>query len=119
MPGTPASLALRLSQLLFSAAALAVVASTSDFPSVTAFCYLVAATGLQTLWSLSLAIPDVYALLVGRSLQSHKVVCLFTLGDGLMHAKSSECGYEMVRSCRGFFGHPKYNDTMGKGEKQS
>ncbi|KAL6203013.1 hypothetical protein ACLB2K_026717 [Fragaria x ananassa] len=83
MPGTPAGLALRLSQFLFSTAALAVMASTSDFPSVTAFCYLVAATGLQTLWSFSLAIADVYALLVGRSLQSHKVVCLFTLGDGM------------------------------------
>ncbi|KAL6199919.1 hypothetical protein ACLB2K_029701 [Fragaria x ananassa] len=83
MPGTPAGLTLRLSQFLFSAAALAVMASTSDFPSVTAFCYLVAATGLQTLWSFSLAIADVYALLVGRSLQSHKVVCLFTLGDGM------------------------------------
>jgi hypothetical protein len=37
MPGTPAGLALRLSQFLFSAAALAVMATTSDFPSVTAF----------------------------------------------------------------------------------
>lgn len=37
MPGTHGGLALRLSQLFFSAAALVVMATTSDFPSVTAF----------------------------------------------------------------------------------
>lgn len=47
------------------------------------FSYLVAATGLQCLWSCSLAIVDVYALLVRRTLQNHRVVCLFTLGDGV------------------------------------
>ncbi|CAB4282785.1 unnamed protein product [Prunus armeniaca] len=83
MPGTHGGLALRLSQLFFSAAALVVMTTTSDFPSVTAFCYLVAAAGLQCLWSCSLAIVDVYALLVRRTLQNHRVVCLFTLGDGM------------------------------------
>jgi hypothetical protein len=47
------------------------------------FSYLVAATGLQCLWSFSLGIVDVYALLVRRSLQNHGVVCLFTLGYGV------------------------------------
>lgn len=37
MPGTAGGLALRVTQLVFSAAALAVMASASDFPSVTAF----------------------------------------------------------------------------------
>ncbi|KAI4340413.1 hypothetical protein MLD38_025252 [Melastoma candidum] len=37
------------------------------FPSVTAFRYLVAAAGLQCLWSLSLAIMDAYALLIACS----------------------------------------------------
>ncbi|BBH04969.1 Uncharacterised protein family UPF0497 [Prunus dulcis] len=45
--------------------------------------YLVAAAGLQCLWSCSLAIVDVYALLVRRTLQNHRVVCFFTLGDGM------------------------------------
>ncbi|MBA0678730.1 hypothetical protein Goari_020055, partial [Gossypium aridum] len=45
--------------------------------------YLVAATGLQSLWSLSLAIIDIYALLVRRSLQNSRVVTLFAIGDGL------------------------------------
>lgn len=40
MPGTAGGLALRLSQFLFAVAALCVMASTSDFPSVTAFWYL-------------------------------------------------------------------------------
>ncbi|CAI0453007.1 unnamed protein product [Linum tenue] len=83
MPGTKGGLALRVAQFFFATAALLVMATTSDFPSVTAFCYLVAAAGLQCLWSLSLAIVDVYAILVMRSLQNHRVVCLFTIGDGV------------------------------------
>ncbi|CAI0397867.1 unnamed protein product [Linum tenue] len=83
MPGTKGGLALRAAQFFFATAALLVMATTSDFPSVTAFCYLVAAAGLQCLWSLSLAIVDIYAILVMRSLQNHRVVCLFTIGDGV------------------------------------
>ncbi|KAI9077084.1 hypothetical protein K1719_040906 [Acacia pycnantha] len=83
MPGTPGGLTLRISQFIFAAAALSIMASTSDFPSVTAFCYLVAAAGLQSLWSFSLAVVDMYALLVRRSLQNYRVVTLFTVGDGV------------------------------------
>ncbi|EEF32452.1 CASP-like protein 5A2 [Ricinus communis] len=83
MPGTKGGLALRVFQFIFAAAALAVMATTSDFPSVTAFCYLVAAAGLQFLWSLTLAIVDIYALLVMRSLQNYRVVSLFAVGDGI------------------------------------
>lgn len=83
MPGTPGGLALRVSQFIFAVAALCVMATTSDFPSVTAFCFLVAAAGLQSLWSLSLAIVDIYALSVMRSLQSNRIVSLFTVGDGI------------------------------------
>lgn len=45
--------------------------------------YLVAAAGLQSLWSLVLAIVDAYALLVGRRLQNPRVVILFAVGDGV------------------------------------
>ncbi|KAF7823397.1 CASP-like protein 5A2 [Senna tora] len=83
MPGTAGGLSLRVFQFIFAAAALSIMASTSDFPSVTAFCYLVAAAGLQSLWSFSMAIIDVYALLVRRSLQNYQVVSLFTIGDGV------------------------------------
>lgn len=37
MPGTAGSLLLRLCQLVFAGVSLAVMASTNDFPSVTAF----------------------------------------------------------------------------------
>lgn len=83
MPATIGGLALRISQLAFAAVAVSVMATTSDFPSVTAFRYLVAAAGLQSLWSLSLAIVDTYALLVGRCLHNRLVVCLFAVGDGI------------------------------------
>lgn len=49
------------------------------------FCasYLVAAAGLQSMWSLALAIVDVHALLVGRCLQNHRIVSFFAIGDGV------------------------------------
>ncbi|EPS64819.1 hypothetical protein M569_09961, partial [Genlisea aurea] len=83
MPGTIGGIVLRALQFLFAAAALCVMATTSDFPSVTAFCYLVAVVSLQTLWSLILAIVDAYALLVGRRLQNSRVVSAFAIGDGV------------------------------------
>lgn len=86
MPGTAGGLALRLAQFAFAAVALAVMASTNDFPSVSAFCYLVAATILQCLWSFSLAIVDIYALLVKRCLRNRRAVCLFAIGDGITAA---------------------------------
>ncbi|XP_020275475.1 CASP-like protein 5A1 [Asparagus officinalis] len=83
MPGTAGGLVLRLFQFFFAVAALCVMATTSDFTSVTAFCYLVAAVTLQSLWSLCLAFVDVYALLVKRCLRNRQVTCLFAIGDGI------------------------------------
>lgn len=83
MPGTLGGLALRLLQFIFAAVSLCVMSTTSDFPSVTAFRYLVAAVGLQCLWSFSLAIVDAYALLVRRSLQKCTMVGLFIVGDAV------------------------------------
>ncbi|PPS13068.1 hypothetical protein GOBAR_AA07558 [Gossypium barbadense] len=45
--------------------------------------YLVLAVGLQSLWSLSLAFVDIYALLVKRSLRNYRAIRLFTIGDGI------------------------------------
>ncbi|KAG0461867.1 hypothetical protein HPP92_020343 [Vanilla planifolia] len=83
MPGTPGGLALRFFQLMFALAALGVMVSTNDFSSVTAFRYFVAATIMQSLWSLCLAFLDIYALLVKRSLRNPHVNCLFAIGDGI------------------------------------
>lgn len=83
MPGTPAGLVLRFFQFGFAAVSVAVMAATSDFPSVTAFRYLVAALSLQCLWSLSLAIVDIYALLVRRCLRNSRLIGFFTIGDAI------------------------------------
>lgn len=83
MPGTLGSLLLRLCQLVFAVISIVVMLTTSDFPSVTAFCYLVAAVGLQIIWSFILAIADVYAILVKRSFRNAAVVSLFAIGDGV------------------------------------
>lgn len=80
-PGTPGGLGLRLVQVFFAAASLAAMASTNDFPSVTAFSYLIAAVILQCMWSLSLAFVDIYALLVKRSLRNLRAACIFSIGD--------------------------------------
>lgn len=82
MPGTRGGLALRFCQFAFALASLCIMVSTSDFTSVTAFCYLVAAVALQSFWSLSLAMVDIYALLVRRSLRNSRVVSMFAVGDG-------------------------------------
>ncbi|KAJ1298217.1 hypothetical protein BS78_01G436800 [Paspalum vaginatum] len=86
MPGTPGGLAFRVSQLLFAAMSLAIMSSTVDFASVTAFWYLVAGAILQCLWSLFLAIVDVYAILVKRCLRNRRAVALFAIGDGITWA---------------------------------
>lgn len=83
MPGTTVGLVLRVFQFVFAAVSVGVMGATSDFPSVTAFRYLVAALSLQCLWSLSLAIVDIYALLVKRSLRNSIILGLFTIGDAI------------------------------------
>lgn len=45
--------------------------------------YLVAAVGLQSVWSLSLAIADIYCLSVRRSFRHVGVISLFAIGDGV------------------------------------
>ncbi|XP_059595009.1 CASP-like protein 5A1 isoform X3 [Vitis vinifera] len=83
MAGTPGGLVLRLFQFLSAVVSLCVMVTISDFYSVTAFCYLVVAVSLQSLWSLSLAIMDIYALLVRRSLRNSGIISVFTVGDGV------------------------------------
>ncbi|URE49715.1 receptor-like protein kinase [Musa troglodytarum] len=83
MPGTAGGLALRLSQFVFAVAALGVMESTNNFGFVTVFCYLIAAAITQSLWSISLAFLDIYALLVKRCLRNPRALCIFTIGDGI------------------------------------
>ncbi|KAL0896860.1 hypothetical protein Bca101_080821 [Brassica carinata] len=89
MPGTTGGLILRLSQFVPALVSLSVMLTTPDFHSSTAFCGLVFAVGLQSLWSLSLLVIDAYALLVGRSLGNHLVVRCFTMTCMLTFAAAS------------------------------
>lgn len=63
----------------------------TTFSDVCLISYLVAAAGLQCVWSLSLAAVDIYALLVRRSLQNHRVVSFFTVGDGVRFLRANNC----------------------------
>ncbi|CAO2812970.1 unnamed protein product [Amaranthus hypochondriacus] len=83
MPGTRGGLVLRLFQSFFAVGAFLIMVTTSDFPTVTAFRYLVAACGLQIIWSISLAVVDIYAILVKRRFRSCQFVCFFAAGDGV------------------------------------
>ncbi|XP_051189659.1 CASP-like protein 5A1 isoform X3 [Lolium perenne] len=75
------ALVARLAQALLAAAAVAAMVSASDFASLTAFRYLVAAEALQCLWSLALSILYCYALLVGRSYRSPRAIAILCAGD--------------------------------------
>ncbi|KAI4980065.1 hypothetical protein ZWY2020_016818 [Hordeum vulgare] len=80
-PGTLGGIGLRLLQAFFAAASVAVMVSTDVYRFFSAFSYLVAAAGLQCLWSLALAFVYIYALLVKRSLLNLGAVRIFFLGD--------------------------------------
>ncbi|KAG8042938.1 hypothetical protein GUJ93_ZPchr0465g6482 [Zizania palustris] len=80
-PGTWGGLALRVGQVAFAAASIGVMASGLGFANYTAFCYLIASMGLQSLWSLGLACLDGYALKVKRDLNNALLVSLFVIGD--------------------------------------
>ncbi|KAM2647578.1 hypothetical protein TB1_000807 [Malus domestica] len=70
MPSTAGGLALRLCQLCFTAISLSIVATTSDFPTVNAFCYL--------------------------SLRNCKAVCFFSIGDGVKHLGPHDHGNQAL-----------------------
>ncbi|CAM0952920.1 unnamed protein product [Alopecurus aequalis] len=85
-PGTRAGLGLRLAQAVLAGVALAAMASADDFASITSFRYLVPAAALQCLWSLAVAVVDVYALLVGRRFRTAQTVGVFVVGDWITGA---------------------------------
>ncbi|KAM3336233.1 hypothetical protein ACQJBY_030301 [Aegilops geniculata] len=81
-PGTLCGLGLRCAQFICASITLSVMATThfKPFPS---FCFVVAAAGLLFLWSLVLALLDIYALLAKRRLRRPLLSRLFTVGDGI------------------------------------
>ncbi|KAF5800018.1 putative casparian strip membrane protein [Helianthus annuus] len=80
-PGKVSGLVLRMGQCLFAAASLALMASASGFTTATSFCFLIAAMGLQVLWSFGLACLDIHALRLKKDLHNHIVLSLLVIGD--------------------------------------
>ncbi|KAL8104974.1 CASP-like protein 5B3 isoform X2 [Apium graveolens] len=80
-PGTVTALILRMLQCFFAAGAIASMATTSTFYEFTAFCFLIAAMGLQILWSFALATLDIYALAKKKVIHNAGLVSLFVVGD--------------------------------------
>ncbi|KAK9077899.1 hypothetical protein SSX86_001956 [Deinandra increscens subsp. villosa] len=80
-PGRVSGLVLRMGQCLFAAASLAFMASASGFSSATSFCFLIAAMGLQVLWSFGLACLDIHALRLNKDLHNHIILTLLVIGD--------------------------------------
>jgi hypothetical protein len=64
---------------------------TDMFPFLTSA--LVAAAILQGLWSLMLAIVDIYALMVKRCLRNRRAVRVFAVGDMVSQIMSFLCLY--------------------------
>ncbi|KAL1222669.1 CASP-like protein 5B3 [Cardamine amara subsp. amara] len=80
-PGTLTGLVLRISQCVFAAGSISYMVTSGGFFSFTAFCYLIAAMGLQVLWSFGLAVLDTFALVRKKTLLSPVLVSLFVVGD--------------------------------------
>ncbi|KAK9182832.1 hypothetical protein WN944_025980 [Citrus x changshan-huyou] len=80
-PGTATGLFLRIAQCIFAAGSIASMASTHSFFNFTAFCYLIAAMGLQVIWSFGLALIDAYAIVQKKVLHSPVLISLFVVGD--------------------------------------
>ncbi|CAH8382127.1 unnamed protein product [Eruca vesicaria subsp. sativa] len=79
-PGTFTGLVLRISQCVFAAASISYMVSSGAFFNYTAFCYLIAAMGLQVIWSSGLAILDTFALLRKKTLLSPVTATLSLAG---------------------------------------
>ncbi|KAG0547435.1 hypothetical protein BDA96_01G080000 [Sorghum bicolor] len=67
--GSAGSLGLRVGQAVFSSASLLFMSVGVEFFSYTAFCFLVTIMGLVIPWSCTLAMIDVYSVLVGCPLR--------------------------------------------------
>ncbi|XP_066366943.1 CASP-like protein 5C1 [Miscanthus floridulus] len=79
--GSAGSLGLRVGQAVFSSASLLLMSVGVEFFSYTAFCFLVTIMGLVIPWSCTLAMIDVYSVLVGCPLRVPGVMVIIVVGD--------------------------------------
>ncbi|KAK8662476.1 hypothetical protein V6N13_092049 [Hibiscus sabdariffa] len=102
-PGKLSGLLLRMGQCIFAAASIGAMVSAHGFFNSTAFCYLIAAMGIQVLWSFGLACLDFHALRSKTNLQNPVLVSLFVVGDWVtailsLAAASSSAGVTVLYS---------------------
>uniref|UniRef100_A0A453LVI6 CASP-like protein n=1 Tax=Aegilops tauschii subsp. strangulata TaxID=200361 RepID=A0A453LVI6_AEGTS len=79
--GSSGSLGLRIGQAACSSAALMFMSVGVEFFSYTAFCFLVTIMGLLVPWSCTLAMIDMYSILVGCPLHVPGVMAIVVVGD--------------------------------------
>ncbi|MCD7451576.1 hypothetical protein HAX54_012631 [Datura stramonium] len=79
--GTSASFALRLGQTIFSAASLLFMSLGVEFHNYTAFCFLVTITGLVIPWSITLALIDIYSVLIRCPIRQPGILLFIVVGD--------------------------------------
>ncbi|KAF8641476.1 hypothetical protein HU200_067818 [Digitaria exilis] len=82
--GSAGSLGLRVGQAVFSSASLLFMSVGVEFFSYTAFCFLVTIMGLVIPWSCTLAMIDVYSVLVGCPLRVPGVMAIVAVGDSVL-----------------------------------
>ncbi|XP_039828405.1 CASP-like protein 5C1 isoform X1 [Panicum virgatum] len=82
--GSAGSLGLRVGQAVFSSASLLFMSVGVEFFSYTAFCFLITIMGLVIPWSCTLAMIDVYSVLVGCPLRVPGVMVIVVVGDWVL-----------------------------------
>ncbi|XP_072986106.1 CASP-like protein 5C1 [Typha latifolia] len=82
--GTTASLSLRLGQAIFSSASLLFMSVGVEFYGYTAFCFLVTIMGLVIPWSCTLAMVDIYSIIVRCPLRLPGVMIIVVVGDWVL-----------------------------------
>ncbi|KAF0888342.1 hypothetical protein E2562_014167 [Oryza meyeriana var. granulata] len=94
--GSAGSLGLRVGQAVFSSASLLFMSVGVEFFSYTAFCFLVTIMGLVIPWSCTLAMIDVYSILVGCPLRVPGVMVIVVIGDWVCSGNTltSSCQFE-------------------------
>uniref|UniRef100_A0A0E0D7F0 CASP-like protein n=1 Tax=Oryza meridionalis TaxID=40149 RepID=A0A0E0D7F0_9ORYZ len=112
--GSAGSLGLRVGQAVFSSASLLFMSVGVEFFSYTAFCFLVTIMGLVIPWSCTLAMIDVYSILVGCPLRVPGIMVIVVIGDwvlailSLAAASSSAAVIDLLLQFHGSHCSPRF-----------
>ncbi|KAF8084379.1 hypothetical protein N665_0720s0013 [Sinapis alba] len=102
--GTSASLSLRLGQTLLAFGALLFMTIGVRFYQFTAFCYLVTIMALAIPWNLTLAMVDIYCVILNQPFQKPRILLAISIGDwvvsvlALASASSAASVVDLLRS---------------------